>query len=493
MIGRKVTIGAALMGAGQVTVKFLDLLSTAIIARILMPEDFGIAALGMTTLALMRAFSELPVTAALVREKDVTRTQMDTAFTLNLLRGLLLSGLLLLLARPLSALYDDPRLFDVLCVLAVAPLAQGGYSPALVHFTRALQYKPAVTLEIASKLVGFLVTVALAFTLKNYWAIVCGMAAVPVIHCLMSYMLAPYRPGLSLACARELIGFAGWVTVSSMVSSLNQQGDRFFIGWLLGSAQLGYYSLTGTIANALGPTLVSPLIGPLFAGFSKFNTDNARLRNALLRGEQAIAFLLFPLGAGLGALALPAVEVALGPGWDVTAALLTWLAPAVALQTLSMPIHSLLYATGDTRLIAVREAIYLVLRLVPTVIAAYLGGLLWAVIVRSLISPLLVVVNFYVVRKVIELPVKQQVVNVARPFGAAVILFVCLRTGVNICPLPSEFVLRLGYVAGSVVISAIVYLSAISALWELAGRPDGVEKTAWGLLIKLPKTVRKYI
>lgn len=476
MIARKVTLAALVVALGQFVLRFIDLLATAIIARILVPEDFGIAALGITTLALLRTISELPVADSLVRLPEVTRDDLDTAFTLNVLRGLFVGALLCLASIMLPAIYDDPRLTGILLLLALAPVFQGLASPAMVHFTRALNFRPMTLTNIFGKLASFLVTVMLAWLTASYWAIIAGMVIAPLISSILTFFLAPHRPGFCLKGARGMLSFAGWITVSQIISSLNQQGDRYFIGGILGTASLGIYAMASTIANMMGTQLIGPLMQPLFAGMSQFSHDHERLGRALLRGQRYLAFLAFPFGAALGALAQPAVLVALGPGWSEAASLLTWLAPAVALQTISTPIHSVLLATGHTKVIAIREGIFFLVRLGPTVLGAIYGGLIGAVMVRSILSPFLILINFTVIRSLIGLSVRQQVVNVMRPVIGSAIVFMLLGWYLRSMGFPPGAFERFLLVLGAIAISICAYLPVSILIWRIVDKGEGPEK-----------------
>lgn len=106
----KIATGATWMILQRLAVRFIGLISTIILARLLLPEDFGLIALAMTLLAVLETLLELGFDLALIQRQTSDRSQYDTAWTLSIARGVLTALLFVAAAYPLAALYDDPRL-----------------------------------------------------------------------------------------------------------------------------------------------------------------------------------------------------------------------------------------------------------------------------------------------------------------------------------------------------------------------------------------------
>src|SRR6187401_3511979 len=132
MLARKVFLASAVLSGGRLAIRFLDLIAALLVARFLTPAEFGLVSLAIALLMTLRALTELPVSEALVRGEDLTRDDIDTAFTLSLLRGLTVAALLAAAAWPMGRIYEDLRLVDLTLVLAIAPLAMALRSPQLV-------------------------------------------------------------------------------------------------------------------------------------------------------------------------------------------------------------------------------------------------------------------------------------------------------------------------------------------------------------------------
>lgn len=240
---------AGLLAGAQLLARLIDTLTLLVLARFLTPGDFGLVALASAVLLSLAAMTEVPLTEALVQGRTATQADLSAAFTLSLLRGLLVAALLTALAAPLARLFGEPRLGEVLTTFALIPLAQGCASPAMVHALRALDYRALACSQLCGKLGACGIMLSVAFAEGGVGALVAGLVAGPLVTALSTHLLAPWRFRLSRRGAAGLFHFAGWVSLSRMIFTLNQQSDRFFIGAILGRPQLGLYTMAGDLAS----------------------------------------------------------------------------------------------------------------------------------------------------------------------------------------------------------------------------------------------------
>lgn len=285
MLRDVVAKGAATMAGFQVFSKIMDLVSIIVLARLLVPEDFGLVTLATATMLVAATVTELPVIDVLVQRPKLDERDIDSAFTLNLLRGIVVVGVLLAAAWPLAWIYGDDRLVGLMSALALVPLAKSLESPALVHPLRRVDYGPTAKSLFAGKLTGMIVSVALAFATGSYWALALGLITTGVVSMLWTYRLCPYRPRLRFAGIGSIFEFAGWVTVSRIIFAISQQSDRFFVGYILGKNNLGQYTMGSDIASMATYSLAGPILRPIFAGMSRIQEDLARLCTAYLNSQ----------------------------------------------------------------------------------------------------------------------------------------------------------------------------------------------------------------
>ena len=219
------TIGARLIS------RIIALVTMIMLAHILHPEDFGLVAIAMTVIFIVEAALELPVSQALVRLDVIRLEHYDTAFTLGLLRGLLLTVIVCLISFPFARFYGDSRLIPLVCVLSIAPASRSLISPKLASFAKSFNFVPDFTMEFFGKLSAFAVAISLALFTRSYWAVAAGTLVTPVVSTLISYYVAPYRPRISLKELPAFSGFLGWITAAQIVGAVNWQTARWRCHW----------------------------------------------------------------------------------------------------------------------------------------------------------------------------------------------------------------------------------------------------------------------
>lgn len=474
MFGQKVALGAALIGLFQLLAKFMDLIATIILARLLLPEDFGLVAIAVAVLLITNSITELPVVDVLVQREELDHRDIDTAFTLTFLRGLLVAGVTASLAYPVAQFYTDDRLIPIMLVLALVPIAQGLNSPAMIHFMRQIKYGPTARAALIGKGCGVVTTILLALAGASYWALIANLVVTPIGVMLTTHIMAPYRPRFRTQGARAILSFAGWVTVSRIIWTLNMQADRFLIGRILGKSTLGQYAMGGDISSMATYAVAGPILQPIFSGFSRIQGDMARMRAAYIKSQQTLIMLVLPLGVGLAAVANNLIPVLLGAGWEQTIPVIQWLAPVIALQMMSVPVQSAAMALARPKALAWRELLGLLLRLPATLVAAWYWGLIGAVVARSLTGLVIILLNLTIARGLVGVPLRRQLLAGWRSYCSALLMVGVVWgldriIGHDALPMPA-------LIAGQIFFGGLTYVGSHMALWFCAKRPGGSEQ-----------------
>src|SRR3954451_21590482 len=226
--------GSAWLSASRAIVNALSLLSTIFLARLLVPDDFGVVSLATTMLLIVQSVTELSLSMALVRHEAPTQSHFDAAWTLNALRGLVLGVVFAAAGTPVAGLYHDERLVGVMAALGASVFLGGLTNPRSIMLQRDLIFWQEFVLNVAQKLAGFLVSIAIAYYYRSYWALVIGTLAMQLTNVLVSYTILPYRPRVSFAHLKELMSFSIWLTGGQIVNTLNWRFDYLLIGRALG-------------------------------------------------------------------------------------------------------------------------------------------------------------------------------------------------------------------------------------------------------------------
>jgi O-antigen/teichoic acid export membrane protein len=478
--------GAAWIGSSRLLINVLGLVSTLVLARLLVPEDFGLVAIAESIFAMIAAITELSLAQSLVQHRRPRAHHYHTAWTLNLLRALLLALVMAGLGFPFARIYGDDRLIDLFLVLAAATVIGGLENPMLATFTRKMIFWQVFALNVASKLVGFVVAVAIAYAFRSFWALVLGSLAAQATRVIVSYAVRPYRPRFSVRGYGDLLSFSIWLTLSNGIQTANWRLDPLFLGLFAPSGLVGQYTVGSRLASLPVKEGLGPLRTVFFPAFSRMQDDLHRLRHAYLNGQGMICILAMPIGFGFAVLAEPLVALALGRQWLPTVAVIQVLAISSALRAIesSQPLAMALNRTKevfrrDARMFVIRIPVVLAGLVVGT--ATELGVLMGMVAGRAIASLINIVLNLRLVAILSDIPIASQLAVGLRPVLAAGAMSVALL--LVMVPLEPVFTIyrALTSMVLAVGVGAILYCSFLALLWLAAGQPAGAERTLFNI------------
>ena len=474
--------GAGWVIAWRVATRNLGLLSTLVLARLLVPADFGLVAIATGFIAAVDALSSFGVQDALIREAVLDRDMYDTAFTMSLLRAVATAALVAAAAWPLGLFFSDLRLVPILLALAAGTLVGGFENIGIVDFRRELAFHKEFQLQLTGRVVAVVLTIALAVVWRSYWALVAGILAVRVVRLVQSYTMSAYRPRLGLRSWRRIIGFSLWTWAADLMLMVRERLDSIVIGRLLGAANVGIFALGTEIGSLPTTELVLPLCRALFSGFAEANRTGFSPARVYVRVISATLLLTLPIALGLSLLADPLVRLALGAQWLGAVPLIWILAPPGAVTVISCVAAAALSAQGLPHLNFQLSAISTVLK-VPLLVGLVVGfGLVGGAIAVAVSLTIEQGLYLDVTRRRLGV----RVADLARGAWRAMLATVVMGAVLAGCGLgwthADGGMLEAARLAGfATLIGAAVYALTLLAAWIASGRPDGAESDAIGL------------
>jgi O-antigen/teichoic acid export membrane protein len=453
------------------SVRGIGLVNTVILARLLTPADFGIVAMAMVVRGLLDNLTRVGVAMMVIRDPDTTDEFNDSAWTMQILQGAFI-GAILAAAGPLAAsYYGEPRVIPVMNVLALTAFASGWTNIGVILLRKDLEFAQDFNFQIASRFATFAVTVAAAFALRSYWAIVLGQLAGQVLTVAISFVLHPYRPRLSLRRGGDFLKFGASVIPYNLAFFLTGKADVLLVGRIASAAVLGAYSVASELAGMLTRELVATVGRGLLPNYAKLTHDRSRLSEAYLIVLNATWMLSVALGIGLAAVGPEFVRVVLGEKWMHALPFLRWLALYSVLGCLleTMSGH-ILIVMGRERLSAILTGLRL-LALMPFILAAARTGNPETVAASAVLSSVIAFppTAFYLVNS-LGTTHGELLSALWRPVvaGAAMVGAVLLVPATGGGAL-------LGLVLKSLAGGA-VYVLTLVGCWALSGRPHGPER-----------------
>jgi lipopolysaccharide exporter len=475
--------GAGWIVAWRMMTRALGLASTIILVRVLLPTDFGLIALATSIAQVLDNLAAVGVNDALIREPDPDRAIYDTGFTLNLLRASIVALCIAAGAPFASTFFNDPRLRPILFAIAGMTMIAACENIGVVQFRRDLAFRKEFQLLALPRIAGALTTIAFAFILRNYWALIVGLLAMRLVRLIVTYWLHPYRPRVTLRAWRRIVGFSFWTWISAVAIMIKDRTDSFVIGRVLGPAKVGVYAVGMEIGTLTATEIVEPLTTALFAGFSAGRREGANIPQAFFKAIAVTFILMLPAGVGISMLAAPLITLMFGARWIEAIPLVQVF--ALLGVTKAIPYFSSVLLAAHARLSVQFRIIIAVLAVRLILLFSLIGPLgLMGAVTAAVVSFMTEECLFLVVTFRLF---KLRTADLFRAswrsiLATAVMVLVVVEEGIGWAPAASSNVQLMFDLAIAASSGAIVYGTSLLAAWWLSGRPDGAETMFLGIM-----------
>lgn len=356
--------GGAWTMIGYVASQVLRLASTLVLARMLLPEAFGLVALVNVALSGLEMLSDLGIGMDVVQHpRGDDPLFINTAFIVQAGRGIILWTIAIALAYPFARFYHQPAVLALLIVGSLSVLFRGLSSGSLWSLTRHVQLGEYSLLTIGSDFLGFLVSLAWAIASPTAWALVVGRVASAAALAIMSHVIAKYPVSTAWdpSAARDIFAFGAGIFLSTSTYFLGGEAERLVVGKFINLVELGCFSLALSISAAAAKGLQQVIVQVFFPMMSSSLRED---RDAAVRHFKKARHLLVVVSAclaiGFVAGSHRFVSLFLGPKYAMTGWMLELLGVRGALELFFSVTASMLFALGITRYAAIGNTFKLV-------------------------------------------------------------------------------------------------------------------------------------
>jgi lipopolysaccharide exporter len=468
--------GAAWMVALQWGVRALGIASTAILARLLTPADFGVVAMAMLTLAIVAMFGVSGQDLALIRMGRPARDYFDSAWTVDVIVGVILFALAIAVA-PLARLYfHSAKVGLVVDILSLRLLLEGFTNIGIVSFRIDLNFAKEFRYSIYRKLFSAVLGVGCVLLVRNFWGLAIAIVLSKAVDVALSFGLHPFRPRFRLNRAREIWSYSAWMLIVAHGRHFAAKADEYVVGAIGSAAMMGAYNVGADIAVTPTADLVQPVMRALFPVYSRMLGDRERLRAAALLVIAATATVCLATGPGVAGIARELTLLLLGPQWKRATPLMFWFGIGAIPVGMRFAIYSVLGVTDHLRLTAIAVWGRLALLLPTLLIAGRWGGVEAIAAAQALLGLLALGTDFWMLRRAVGLALGDIVRCFYRPTAAALAMSGMLYA-LDRAPQPLITSLAVKMIGGGAA-----YLGTLALFWLAAGKPDGVEATAVGIV-----------
>ena len=296
---------------------FLLFVSNLILARLLMPEDFGCIAMLHVFLAIADIIIHGGFGTALIQKKDPTHLDYASVFYINLSISGILYFILFVSAPTIARFYSMPLLSTVLRVQAIELMINSFSVVQLSILKKNLQFKALAIRNILSSLLGLVACIVCASCGMGVWSLVVNVLVSRLTGVLLLWRASSWRPSLDFSwqSVRELFGFGGFMMLSSLISTIYNELQSLLVGKFYSAADLGYVNQAKKLEGIPAGALSSIVTQVSFPVFSKIQDDVNALRYGIRKNIKSIQYVNLPMMLLLMVIAEPLIELLYGERW----------------------------------------------------------------------------------------------------------------------------------------------------------------------------------
>lgn len=328
--------------------KLGGLFKTAITARILNPNQFGMFGFVSITLNLFETFSEMGIEHALIQDKNITDRKLQSGWFVINIRSLIIVGILLVSAPVVAWFFQAPDLRMYIWVISVTPLLRSLRNPNLIINKRQLKFGQETAMLFSGTLVEIISAIILAVMTQSVWALVISIILGALTELVVSYIVLPLPrwQKIDMEYIPGLLRFGKWVWSASTLSYLVNQGDDIIVGKLLGTAPLGFYQNAFKLASLPATEITGTITQVSFPAMAAIQHQKDRLKRAFRKTLIVNSLLTLPIALILVIWAQPIVLIIYGDQWMPVIPILKVLALFGAIRSFNTNFESFLVAQG---------------------------------------------------------------------------------------------------------------------------------------------------
>ena len=368
--------GGAITLTGQGAKLVLNLLSTAILARLLRPQDFGLVAMVTSITAFVSLFRDLGLSTATVQRLHITHAQTSSLFWINVALSVATTAVVIALAPVIAWFYHEPRLFHVTLILSLSFLISGLTVQHQALLRRQMQFKSLAVRDVVAMLCGVASGIVLACLGFGYWSLVAVPVATNIASCVLLWSICQWRPGPFQrgTGARDMLAFGGNLTASNIINYFSRNFDNILIGRVLGAAPLGIYSKAYGLLMLPIAQINLPMAAVMLPGLSRLQKKPQEYARLFINTVRVISLLTLPVVVFSFFFAQDVVLVLLGKKWLSVAPIFQCLGPAAVFSAVSFVPGWLCVSLGRTR-----RQLHYALVSAPVCVLGFFVGIKWGI------------------------------------------------------------------------------------------------------------------
>jgi O-antigen/teichoic acid export membrane protein len=395
--------------------QFIQLLIQIVLARLLMPEDFGIIGMVTIFITISQVFIDSGFTNGLIRDKDSTQEDYSTIFFFNLMVAGILYLTLFASAGQISNFYGKPELVNLIRVLSLVLVINAFGLIQRTILIKSLNFKAQMKIDLVSSIVSGIIGIIFALFGLGVWSLVIRTLIMQLMQSVLLSLSNRWSPSLvfSTSSFKKLFSFGWKLLVSTIISRLYDNIYYLIIGRVFSAVDLGFYTNARKLKDTAADSITSSIQNVSFPVLSNIQNDAERLKRGYQKIIRNTVFITFPLILGLAAVAKPLFIILLGEKWLPAIPYFQIMCLSAQLNPLQAINLNMLQVKGRSDLF-LKAGIYkriIFFTSIGIVVFLHMGitALLWTSVINSYIA---YIINTFYSRKLVSYSILEQIKDI---------------------------------------------------------------------------------
>lgn len=409
----------------EIAAKLVNPITNMILARILLPEAFGVVATVTMIISFADMFTDSGFQKYLVqhefKDKEEKNRNANVAFWTNFCISVFLWVVIIIFRNQLATLVGNTGLGHVIAIACFQLPLTSFSSIQIALYRRNFDFKALFVVRVIAVCIPFAVTIPLALFGFGYWALIIGSIVVQLSNAIILTIGSEWKPKLyyNFKILKEMLSFSIWSLIEAVSIWLTVWVDTFIIGNVLNQYYLGIYKTSTAMVNSLMGLITGSVTPVLFSTLSRLQDDERQFRYMFFKFQRLTSILVLPLGVGIYLYRDLATQIFLGGKWEEASGVIGVWALTSAITIVFSFFNSEAYrAKGRPKLSFLAQVLHLIV-LIPACIISSEYGFWPLVYTRSWVRLEFVLVNFIIIKLALGFQIYKMLKNVFSPaFGA---------------------------------------------------------------------------
>lgn len=412
------------VGLLQIFAKILNLITLAILSRLLLPSDFGIVAIAGIMITVVDQFKDFGIATAVIQKHEKPEETLRTGFSMRFVLGILLYGTIFILAPVYANFFDEQVISSVLKVSAIIIILENLRFMPDTKLRKELKFKTIVISNFFGYISYSIVAIFLAYAGYSFWSIIYARIIQTVISSIYFWIKSPWTFHLQIdkEIGKELIGYGKYIFGTGFIVLAIDNMNFLVLGKILGSTIVGYYFVAYSWATFSSREIIGIVSRVLLPTYSSIKSDIPRVGNAYLKTLKYTSMISIPIAFGTFAIAPEFVNLVLGDKWTPSVLPLQILCIVGLLKPINSTTGSVFYSIGKARITTLMGGAQFLLMVLFVIPVAEIFGIIGVAALYSLIIMIITPVNFSYMGKYLKLEKRKFAEILIAPTISAVLM-----------------------------------------------------------------------